>query len=1339
MKTYLRALVLLLTIICTHSSMAQLNRLFTTEQGLSTSLVNEVAEDSDDFIWIATEDGLCRFDGSHIKVYKHNPQDSCSLAGDFVRTLSADNKGHLLIGTVMGVQMYRPETDDFTPLIVNPSIGVFPGGNCQDLTLLLNGDFIVVGNATFTIHIDENNVPHAISNAFTGSVEMTHKVTQDLAGNIWVNKQNEDLYRLDTYGNLETIRPHGKPLHFQTLGRGPDGSLYASGMNRGIYKYNIQTGDFDEVTHPGEDYSVRDFSLIHGTRQMYIGTDGEGVKLLDCVSGKITPFVFDDQYLDAETQKVHNIERSRNGEIWMALYQKGVFVMPRNPLNFRYYGPKSVRYNCIGSHCVTSLLRSHDGNLWVTTDNGGLYSIDAAGNQLAHFPITSHPTSVPSSMTTLFEDSRHRIWIGSYHQGGGWVDLKTGRCTYLPFEGLQGTEPNIYGYVEDKRGQIWVATMGNGLARFDEQRQSFVPVETVTSCIWSCSMHYNAVTDRLYVGTYSGIVTIDLSTAEPTIVEDIPSTIIFSITPCSDTQLSLCTNVGLMIYNWQDRTYRLYTTEDGLPNNNVYASQIDGDGGLWISSNNGLSKFNMQQGTFTNYTLKDGLQANEYYKNASMHDADGTLWFGGMDGITWFNPRDIQGSMQQAEVRVVDFRADQTSIYPDHTGVYRVSEDEHSFSISLATRPIMLTSRVSYRYSMDGDRWITLPPSLNTVSFSHISSGSHQFSFQAVSDAGESDIETILINIAHPWYRSGWAIFVWMIMLFALFYLIVSQTIRKRRERALLREQQQQTAINEAKLSFFMNIAHEFRTPMTLIVSPLQKLMASDRDVNHQRSYQIIDRNVNRILKLINELMDLRKIDKEQMKLACHKMPLVPVLTEMSTSVSDLAESRHIRLSQHFNLPADLVLWLDPKQFETILINLLSNSLKYTPEGGSVDVSSWRNDPTDAFPEGSVSVAVTDTGVGIPAEERSHIFDRFYQVRNNFKNSVGTGIGLNLVHSLVLLHHGHIVVSDNPEGRGTRFVVTLPLGDSLYSADEKLETPYVAQEGFHQGPSQVEIASSLLREEQTTPLPEVKPGQAKQHIVLVDDDDEIRNYLTQELSPYYKVTQFPDGQPALEYLLRGERVDLVLSDVMMPGMDGLQLCVKVRGNVRLNHIPIILLTALSSDEDRLRSLEIGANAFISKPFNIEILMRTVVNILEQQARLRNTFSGHQLPVNQVETPEVKSPDERLMERILKVVNDNLSNPDLTSEMIAKEVGLSRVHLYRKLKELTNQSARNYFRNIRLAKAAELLSQKKMAVAEVAYHVGFSNPNNFATAFKELYGISPTAYMEQQAAARKEDE
>lgn len=560
---------------------------------------------------------------------------------------------------------------------------------------------------------------------------------------------------------------------------------------------------------------------------------------------------------------------------------------------------------------------------------------------------------------------------------------------------------------------------------------------------------------------------------------------------------------------------------------------------------------------------------------------------------------------------------------------------------------------------------------------------------------------------------------------------IIVQIRQRYRARQEMLEHIHAEQLNEAKLQFFINISHEIRTPMSLIISPLQKLMATDYDTERQQSYNIIYRNAERLLRLVNQLMDIRKIDKGQMQLKFQETDIVSFIQDLHYTFAYQANTKHIKLDFHSEVK-ELKAWIDPKNFDKVILNILSNAFKFTPENGNIQIRLCTgNDPNAA--EKALSryfeISIEDDGIGINETELERIFDRFYQIRNSQNNSnIGTGIGLHLTRSLVELHHGSITVENNQGTPGCRFIVRLPLGKE-HLKPEEIDNSAVKQDSVH-------ITTALP----TTPLIETPPkthSKSKYRVLIVEDNDEIRRYICQELGRDFHMQECRNGKEAFTYILK-KTPDLIISDIMMPEMDGMTLCSKVKQNINTNHIPVILLTAKSREEDNLEGLSIGADAYITKPFSIEILRQSTFNLIKSRERLRNNFQGSQTQKERMQELEIESPDERLLDRIMKVINDNIANPELNVEMVAETVGISRVHLHRKLKELTNQSTRDLIRNLRLKQAATLLAKKRQSINEVAALTGFTNVAYFSTAFKELYGMTPTAYMEQNAASASSD-
>jgi signal transduction histidine kinase/DNA-binding response OmpR family regulator len=603
---------------------------------------------------------------------------------------------------------------------------------------------------------------------------------------------------------------------------------------------------------------------------------------------------------------------------------------------------------------------------------------------------------------------------------------------------------------------------------------------------------------------------------------------------------------------------------------------------------------------------------------------------------------------------------------------------------------------------------------------------------RALSHGNLSEIRTVKILITPPWYEMWWAYCIYVFLLGLLVLGIVNYILSRMRHRREIMKREHAEQLNEAKLQFFINISHEIRTPMTLIINPLEKLLAEKKGGEVQKTYLMIYRNAQRILRLINQLMDIRKLDKGQMFMKFRETDMVGFIDHVILTFDYMARKKKIHFSFEHAMP-QLKVWVDMNNFDKILMNIFSNAFKYTPEQGEITVSlstgrdATRRDPLKEYFE----ITVTDSGIGLDREKIERIFERFYQIDNDVtKSNFGTGIGLLLSRSLVELHHGIILAENREDAPGSRFVIRIPLGSAHLRTDEledveALITPHAVLVK----PEKTDLEEVFEEEEGEEDEEGKKTGKAKNRmrILIVEDEEEILSYLKEELEGDYRIMTRKNGREAYDTIL-ADTPDLVISDIMMPEMDGLSLCRKIKQNTNVNHVPVILLTAKSKPEDTMEGMATGADAYMVKPFNTELLKSTIANLLANRKLLKSKFSGAQQQEDKVQKLSMKSADEILMSKIMKVINENLSNPDLNVEMLAANVGLSRVHVHRKLKELTNLSARDFIKNIRLQQAAALLKEKKLTVSEVAYATGYTNLSHFSSSFKEVHGMSPKEYM-----------
>ena len=792
-------------------------------------------------------------------------------------------------------------------------------------------------------------------------------------------------------------------------------------------------------------------------------------------------------------------------------------------------------------------------------------------------------------------------------------------------------------------------------------------------------------------------------------------------------KLYVGTNDGLLCYDLKTRKTHMYAIESGLADNGISSIEQDHKGNLWISTDHGLCRLDPKTNQTSNYFVDNGLQSNEFSDGASFTAPNGQMLFGGLGGITWFKPENIRERDWSAEVKLTGFWVNGEPVTPaTMSGLWHVvdttviaadrfvlASSDNSFALQLSTLTYDNPEHIVYRYRINREEWVRMQPGVNEITFSHMQPGNYDFCVVAEQNGIDTPERCFRVVIHAPWYRTPLAYLVYLLAIAAVLWRYLRFRRRKEQDRLRLQEHIHAEEMADAKLKFFMNISHEIRTPMTLIVAPLLSLIKQDDDPHRRSIYETIRRNAERILGLINQMMDLRKIDKGQMQMHMCETELISFIGDIHMLFDQQAKAKNIRFTYEHDTQM-LPVWIDRQNFDKVIVNLLSNAFKFTPTGGQIAMSVTH----DAR---QVRIAIKDTGEGIPEDKLDRIFERFYQTPTMANDrKTGTGIGLDLTRSLVELHHGTIVAHNNKGGAGCEFVVTIPLGNEHLKPEEMLTD----KQNVSHATSLMDDTLLVDHRDVAGELPKVG---RRQRIVIVEDDSEIRDYLSAELSADYDVSTADNGRTGLAEVLKLVP-DLVISDIMMPEMDGNELCSKIKGNPATNHIPVILLTAKSRDEDQLEGLEMGADAYVMKPFNLDILRRTIVNLIHTHQMLRLKYGRNDQLEEQVDEVKMKSPDDQLLERVMKVINKNISNSDLSVDGIAEEVGISRVHLHRKMKELTGQTPHDFIRNIRLKQAANLLSSQNMNITEVMYACGFNNAASFSTIFKKFYGMSPREFM-----------
>lgn len=1310
---------------------AQTGRHFDADKQMSSSFTTQVYQDHDGFIWVATRNGLNRYDGYQFRIIKKENPGNDGMASNYVNCIMQDRHGIFYIGMFGAFQTYNGET--FQNIKVIDLKGNTQPGYITCLLERKNGDILAGTSGHGLLKMTDRHTARQIGGPLK-NLQTINAVIEDSRQQLWIATENHGLLRYD--GKIIRsyfTEPHqlGKVLD---ICESKEGKIYVATANMGLYRM-----DGDSPVHI-ESTGNKHISRLYVNREgdILLGYDGLGIAIYNPRQNTLTDNPFYSRDVDLSKAKVYSICEDNNGNLWLGLLQKGIYVHPAKISGFHYMGYKLGTRNTLGTASVTSVYVSKDGLEWIGTDKDGLYCTTEGGKVVKHFK-----ENFPSTILGLTGDLQGNVWIGSFREGCGRINPKT--LTYTPYSLPQGNSISIFDLLSDRQGHVWLGTMGQGLLRvtpetgeikaytMDERAGEDHKVNSLANNYIS-QLALSPDGKRIYVATSMGVCAMDLET------ENWLST--FNVncpnygTPTRiarefDGILYIGTNDGLICYDLKThKTYR-HTIESGLGNNGISSIEQDNDGRLWISTDHGLCCYDAKTKSTSTFFVDNGLQGNEFSDGASWKKPDGDMIFGGLGGITWFEPKNIKQQEWKAEVKLTGFTVNGEPVTPSTmSGLWHVvdttviaadrftlSPGDNSFALQLSTLTYDTPEHIIYRYSINDEDWVRLQPGINEITFSHMAPGNYKFCVVAEQNGIPTPERCFTVVIHAPWYRTPLAYLIYILIAAGLFWNYQKTHQRREQERLRMQEHIHAEEMADAKLRFFMNISHEIRTPMTLIVTPLLSLIKQDDDPHRRSIYETIRRNAERILGLINQMMDLRKIDKGQMVMHMCKTDIVGFVNDIFTLFTQQAKAKTISFSFEHDTN-ELPVWVDRGNFDKIIVNILSNAFKYTPTGGEIRIRLTHNDQ-------QVFIAVKDTGEGIPEDKLPHIFERFYQTPSSINDrNVGTGIGLDLTRSLVELHHGTIEAQNNTDGKGCEFTVSIPLGNTHLKPEEMIAESL-----------EPEQSTSLIEEEEMTAEIEESNDREplkisrRQKLVIVEDDIEILDYLATELGADYDVIKCNDGKQGLQTTLK-ELPDLVISDIMMPEMDGNTLCSKIKTNSTTSHIPVILLTAKSRDEDQLEGLATGANAYIVKPFNLDILRRTIVNLIHTHQMLQLKYARNDQLEELVEDIKMKSPDDKLLEKVMSVINKNLGNSDLSVDRIADEVGISRVHLHRKMKELTGQTPHDFIRNIRLKKAATLLSSGDMNVSEVMYACGFSNAASFSTVFKKLYGVSPREYMNE---------
>ncbi len=1318
MQKKTKFIVVTLLLICLNVKTGSCNyrKLFDNSLGLSNSLINGICQDSTGFLWIATEDGLNRFDGISFKNYFSHIENH-KLCADFITAVHSDKNGHLWVGMINSLQKYSAEKDSFEEIQLFNKTNLHLPPYVSDIAHDENGNIWIAtssyGVLQYSPKTKEINKLENLNNALCS--KNVKKLLIDPDGIIWIGTVECGLYSYNRK-TLELTHIENTLNYDISAITELNGTIFCTSLLGGIFTYNKdnkQANSFKHFVHSeNQQHIAFKAMLVDSKSRIWVGSDGNGLYLLNAETLELSKVKYQNVNFNFAKSKIHSIIEDKSGNIWLGIFQKGIFLLDESEAIFKNYGYNTTNPLLrIGSSCVTALEECNN-YIWFGTDGDGLYRIDKKNQKTKHIPLNDIGGS---NIISLYKDNdENHLWIGSFFDGLIKYDINNNTARKFNTKDLNIEKITS---ITKLGNSLLLGTLGNRVCRFNTKTNLFsnslLASDSANSCIPQYINHIHIDSkNNIWLASYDGLICINPHSEQISLYSKenklLPSNLVYSIYEDSNNNIWAGTYRGLTNVNSQ----KTYNVADGLGSNVICSILEDKQNSLWVSTHNGISYLKENCTQFLTFYKPDGIQANEFYKNSSMHTSDGSIYFGGINGVTEVNPNYISYLPELNNVILTRLDVFNNVDYikkPNYKSIVvadtiEFKEANATFSISFASDAIANQAKIHYKYMLDGlnREWVS-PNNNNTATYTNLSHGEYTFRVKAQYKDNESAERTLLVVVHPPWYKTTIANIIWFIL--AIGAVIIAFLAQKER---VLRQEMERS--NERKMQFFINVSHEIKTPLSLILDPLNKLINLRRNDNNLRLYKTMLSNAYRILRLSNQILDIRKIEKGQLKLSFQECNIHELITELSASYSTTFITKKINFKIDC-LDKNIKVWIDIENFEKVIFNILSNAIKHTPENGEILISIHATN--------KLHIKIFNSGRHIAESELDKIFNRFYQTKDSNRIS-GTGIGLDLSRSLIEMHKGKIWAENPSEKEGVCFVIELLLGnahiDKTNITQEPIALPmYELQE--------VGIAEKTL--------PHTNEIEKQNCIVIIDDDKEISTYLKYELQDSFKVVNFLSSEDAINNL-ESIMPNLVICDIMMPNIDGFTLCSKLKKNINTSHIPIILLSASSSDEHKEKGMAHGADLYVTKPFNSKSLKKAIANILENRKRIyQNAINSSLGNNNNYSALNLESQDEVLIRKVIDYVNDNISNPNLTVEVIAKEIGISRVHLYRKLKEITNLSARDFIRNTRMKYASEILKSEKLSISETAYKLGYSSPSYFSKSFKAHYGISPKSYIRTQ--------
>lgn len=1266
-------------------SHAVTGRLYTSND-MSSSLIRCIIQDKYGFIWVGTNYGLNRFDGYKFSTYLCNPADTTTIQDNDIVKLYPYSKELLFVATNRGLYKYSYLTNSFQHIVLEKK-----DEKIRVSSLIEDGKHnLLIGTAgygAYRLDMTTGKVTRLSRKSANSVDDFFAMLFFDDEGYLWQANHTKVLRKYKYDGKSIRLVSVYKPKGLFSVCK-----LYAADKKGffvahvgGIMRYDYASHrfsryDFDFSAHQGAGYISA--ATLDKYGNLWLGTSGDGTFKIPHGSRKAYRVELNNQSFIFDNAHISDL-LIENGNQWYGCYMKGLFLSNNDKNVFH-----SVSLDELGAgmETISSVVGVADGLMLFVVKNHGLYLLDEkTGN--------TKLLQSPAGLVKVYSDSRKNVYV--YARDGIYVyDWK--HQTYRLLLPANGLSPD--GMLVDAAGNIYLTSQGNGLYVWNRKSGKMTqylmddkrPHKTICNN-WIADIRLDS-RGRLWCATSNGVSCMDTKTGYFDIILSRPlleGKSCYSTLELPDSRIAIATEMGLYLYDVEKRQTTPWPHSESISGLRIYSLKKDAKGNLWMSTAQGIWCYDSKAKSFFSFEKGNGLLTKEYLAGVVGSTSDGVICYGNSEGLTYFRPSQVKDYNEKTSAIYLSGVLLDGKMAPFIGDNLSVPSDFKSIVLSFSQLDYQSVGNIVFQYRINGGRWISNAAGENSFNFTGLSYGHYRIEVRTYCNGKYSTYKKVInLDVLAPWYLTVWAKLIYLSLVLGFMAAVIFIYLRKKKR-----------DLEEAKMQFLINATHDIRSPLTLIMEPLKKLKERLGNAEeYQADIDTIDRNAQRLLTLVNQILDKRRLDKHQMNLSCRETNLVEFSQGLVSLFTYNANLRGINI--RLEMPETPVnAWIDRNKLDKAIANLLSNAFKYTPNGGEIIFRIEKQDK-------KVLLYVIDSGRGfVKNDDAKNLFERFYQGKNSADMHLGgSGIGLNLCRSIVRLHGGEVYAHNREDGKsGACFIIELPLGK------EHLKNNQIySDNGDTQKKQQRSAASRNCK------------------ILLVDDDIEICRYIKSELSDWYRFVICNNGKEALKQLLADD-FDLVVSDVVMPEMDGITLLRNIKGNANISHVPVIMLTSKSEISDRLEGIKLGADAYLAKPFSLEELHLTIDNLIDNVRRLKGKFSGALKQDDKVEKVEVKGYDEELMERIMKVVNENLSDSDFNVEKMCDEVGVSRTQLHRKLKEMTGVPTSEFLRNIRLNEAARLIRERKINITQVSYMVGFANNSHFSTAFKKYFGMSPSEY------------